>query len=475
MSSLKPQSNILLITVDCWRGDHIGIDSLSSIQTPQLKEFAKECHYFPQTYTCGGWTKIAMTALFSSTYASMYGFARGKLSDERPLLAEVLSANGYETAGFSTNPVCGSQQGFSKGFQTFEDLAPKKSKAWFDISKLRGFGRLSRSTLWHRIARKFGIATQPAYPSMTAEQVVTRAQQWLEERSHPEKPYFLWLHLMDLHWPYQSSLRASSAFESKEMWVDRYQWRKVKVTQGRYFPGESRAKRWKKIYAEETEQLDKALGLLIKGLKARDDWQQTAVCITADHGEEFYEHGSWAHSWNQLHSEGLKVPLLIRTPGQLESQQNGQITSHLDIAPTLLKLAGITKPEKMLGEHLPIDGSQCISDQRPVYSEMLGHKNSYKYRLTILYEDYKYLYDGDRNLAELYDLTKDPEARKNIYKDPSDGAKARNFDRLRLAHISKGALNTLNSGTDLGADDIYYDLEDDPAIVERMRALGYMD
>jgi len=84
------QPNIVLLTIDCWRGDHLDLAPNSKAHTPNISNLAEQSHYFSNAYTCGGWTKIAMTSLFSSTYSSMHGFAQGKLSADRPNLAQEL-------------------------------------------------------------------------------------------------------------------------------------------------------------------------------------------------------------------------------------------------------------------------------------------------------------------------------------------------------------------------------------------------
>jgi arylsulfatase len=458
---LKP--NIVLVTIDCWRGDHIGVSKDARANTPNLDAIAAESHVFSDAYTCGGWTKIAMTALFSSTFASMHGYSRGKLNPERPILAEELANNGYDTAGFSTNLVCGRMTGFDRGFKTFADIRPANDKI-LNLKRKKLFENLAAHPICGSLLSKLLPSAKPFYPTTDDNELVDIGLDWLAEKS--TEPYFLWLHFMDLHWPYRSSQREVNPQEFIQMWQDRQHWHKVRRTQGKYYPGDKIAQRWQQLYAEETETLDKALGRLFTALKKRTDWQNTALCVTSDHGEEFYEHGTWAHSWNQLNHEGIHVPLILKTPGQKKPAEITRPVSQLDIAPTLLNIASVDVPKKMLGTDL-----LSASKKDPVYCEMFGHAGSYRYRLSIRHDGYYYLYDGDNGICALY--SSEDETTRNIYS--TECAISRRFDKLRLAHIAKGALDMLKEQVVIGEDEFSYNLDDDPAVIERLRALGYME
>lgn len=475
------QANIVLITVDCWRGDHIGCADKPKAATPNINLLANKSSYFNNAYTCGGWTKIAMTTLFSSTYASMYGFSKNGLSPERPMLAEELSKHNYQTAGFTTNVVCGSPQGFDRGFHTFEDAKPERDAPYSQfkfpkLEKIRGFQRLAKYPLFHSVLSSAGIDTAPQYPTLPANELVDKALHWLDNERNKEQPYFLWLHFMDLHMPYRSSLRKKTGKETCEMRDDSSLWNVVKKSHGTHYNSDEKVQRWKQLYAEETEYLDQQLGRLFTDLEARDDWDQTALCLTADHGEEFYEHGTWGHSWNQLFDEGTNVPLVFRTPGQTRGKKNNQMISHVDIAPTLLDIAGATPPQTMLGKsrlnELQPD-SPIEPSEDALYTEMHSHFNSYRFRLSIIYKAHRYIYDGETDSCQLYCLTTDPDATKNLYDKALPIVTT--FDQLRLKHITKGALAALKGNIELSGDAISYDLDDDPAVVERLRALGYME
>ena len=470
---MKP--NIVLITVDCWRGDHLSAIDPTHVETPCLDRLAQEGVLFTNAYTCGGWTRIAMTSLFSSTYPSMFDFCGQKFPGKRPVLADILKQHGYQTTGFTTNPVCGSSAGFAYGFDTFVELKPDM--------KLRGLEkvqnvRVARSRLYQQNGQKWlsrlGGVVFPKYPSTTAEMVVDQAIDWLRQPHHT--PYFLWLHFMEPHWPYRLSQRDITPREASESWLDRRGWREMISRRGWFNPGEIRANRWKRLYAEEVQTLDREIGRFNQFLNQHEEDKNTLVVVTGDHGEEQQEHGSWAHSWNQLHHEGAHVPLIMRLP-QEENKGRviNQAVSHIDLTPTMLDFAGIEqRSSKMVGNSLrPLLDGDKQDAVLPVYTEMMVHAGSYQYRLAIRHGSYTYIYDADTKKAFLYDLDTDPDEQYDIYSEQPEVA--RQFDTLRLAHIQKGLLAVHKNKTEPILLTMLNDEDDDPELLARLEALGYIE
>ncbi|GAA6137319.1 sulfatase-like hydrolase/transferase [Arenicella sp. 4NH20-0111] len=457
---MKP--NIILITIDCWRGDHLGLSKGSPVKTPNLDSIAAQGHYFSNAYSCGGWTKVAMTSLFSSTHASMYGFTYGKMSTDRPNLAELFSENGYATAGYTTNLVCGRSGGFDRGFDVFEDLKPDPPASSGRSDNL--FSKIAQKLENHRLT-SWLFPSKPYYPSTSADELISKGKEWIAQEH--KRPFFLWLHFMDLHWPYASSLRELSFLELNKMRSDRRKWQLVKQSRGTHDPGTKTATRWKQLYAEEVEALDSSLGELFHYLETLPLWDNTALCITNDHGEELYEHGTWAHSWNQLFDEGTRTPIIFKLPHSVDAKTHDYLVSHLDLSPTLLSLASIDVPEKMLGNNL------FDTPSTPIYIEMLGHSNSYAYRLAIRDSDYHYIYDADNDSCYLFSTTPSGNSENNLYQH--DCETSIKFDKLRLAHVSKGAIEMLKRSIIIGEDEFSHNLENDPLVADRLRALGYIE
>jgi len=465
-----PPANVVLVTIDCWRGDHLGATGCDPSPTPHLDRLAAAGTVFEQAITAGGWTRPAMMALFSSVFASRHqdGSLR-RLSPDFPVLAEMLRENGYATAGYTANPVCGRSGGFERGFGTFVEprSTDRFSNYWLKFRKRRGFSRLTHLVftrpLVHRLLRR------PFLPEITASarQLTGEALAWL--RQAPAQPFFLWLHYIDLHWPYRYSLRPLKPAEAAQAWRDRRIYRQVVKTRGRFDPGRETRQRWQTLYREELGAVDAQVGALFAELRASGRWENTLVAVTSDHGEEFFEHRTWAHSWNQLFDEGVHVPLILKIPGSPGGQHLPGQVSLLDVTPTILDLAGIVPPERMTGLSLRplIERRVPLSPRPPALTEMLGHRNSYRYRLAVRTETHRYIHDFEKPREnQLYDRGADPCEERNLYARADN--LARTFDELRFAHVSSLVPKML----EFPADDALAGLA--PEIAERLRELGYI-
>lgn len=464
--------NLILLTVECWRADHFGP------LTPDLDRFAEESTCFSEAQTSGGWTLISMTALMSSAYASMHGGSEiAMATPARKALAECLLEKGYWTGGFTANPVCGSFSGFHRGFTTYRDarrevsLPPEAPTNW--------------KSEWRRLL-EMGIPPRDTHTYVDAQELSDLGLQWLEKRG-PDQPWFLWLHYLDPHWPCQTASRPSTPQELCDAWQDIDVFRnRVMPSRGAFDPGGETRLRWTRRYRDCLTSTDREIGRLISELRLRPDWDRTIVAITGDHGEELFERGTWHHSWNQLHREGIHVPLIIRVPG-MRPQRLGKPVGLLDLAPTLLDLAEIKPPSTMMGRSLRgmMEGLPCGT--RPVFTEMMGHKGSAAYRLAIRDAEWKYIYDfEDPHNSKLFQVSEDPDERLNLKDRRTDVF--RRFERMRFEHVTLGLRGLMQrlrpspektgeawNGTSPG-ESFTDDLESagDGILREQLEALGYL-
>lgn len=474
---MKEPLNIVLLTIDCWRGDHLGTTNGASSPTPHLDQLAAEGIVFEQAITCGGWTRPAMMALFSSVYASQHndGSLR-QISPELPVLAEVLQAQGYETAGFTANMVCGCSAGFDRGFDTFADLKTNHplSVWWRKLIKIRGLGRITAfilsQTIFHRLLQSLGVRYRLPEAAASAQQVTDEVLAWLD--GTPATPFLLWAHYIDLHWPYRLS-RRSQPNELAQAYRDRRIYPKIVQSHGHFDPGAETRERWQTLYREELMTVDEQVGRLIAYLRDSDQWERTIIVVTSDHGEEFREHGTWAHSWNQLFDEGVLVPLVVRVPDEPGGHSIRQQVSLLDVAPTVLDLVEIEPLATMLGVSLAplLNGKQDSKQARvrpEAIIEMLGHTDSYSYRMAVRTETHRYIHDIEHPFDnQLYDRHADPREHSNKYN--KEDSSVRRFDALRFKHMAPIIIDLLEvEGEDAFADT-------DPEVVERLRALGYIE
>ncbi|MBV7328033.1 sulfatase-like hydrolase/transferase [Chloroflexi bacterium TSY] len=183
---MKP--NVILIVVDSLRYDHVGAHGGRPSLTPYLDRLSAESVVFDQTISQGPVTRVSMSSMMSSTYASMYG-RELMLGLERPIVQDALHKNGYKTIAFSTNPHHGSIFGWERGFDYFDhcdvDLEYKRSPLIRWPNQL--MKRLGRPLTWPT--------------TLCAKSVFRSVRSKIQDSS---QPFFLWTHLMDVHWPYNT-------------------------------------------------------------------------------------------------------------------------------------------------------------------------------------------------------------------------------------------------------------------------------
>jgi len=460
--------NLILVTVECWRADHFGA------LTPRLTDFSRESSVFTEAQTCGGWTRISMTSLMSSAYASMYGGPNLALgTPARRTLAECLLENGYWTAGYTANPVCGTIGGFHRGFARYGEpnrKLPLPSGAPTDWK-----------AEWPRLL-EMGIPPRDTRSTVDAEALTDLGIRFFQAQP-PGDPWFLWLHYLDPHWPCQMAIRPSTPEALRHAWEDVVTYReKVIPSRGTFDPGGQARARWIRRYRECIDSTDQEIGRLLDELRKRTDWDRTIVAITADHGEELFERGTWHHSWNQLHREGVHVPLILRVPGIAPRSVDVPV-GLIDIAPTFLDYAGIAAPAPMIGRSLRpiIDGERV--EARPVFSEMMGHDDSSSYRLAIRDGEWKYIYDFEHPRdSKLFRISDDPGETVNLR--TSNPGLFRGFEQMRLAHVTLGLVGLMEranesrdtrlpaAAADASGDD--FGIHTNEIVREQMEALGYL-
>lgn len=460
--------NLILVTVECWRADHFGV------LTPNVVEFSRESTVFTEAQTCGGWTRISMTALMSSAYASMHGGPDVALgTPARRTLAECLLENGYWTGGFPGNPVCGTIGGFHRGFARYGEPNRKPP--------LPSGAPTDWKTEWPRLL-EMGIPPRDTRSTVDARTLTDVGLRFL--RSQPSgQPWFLWLHYLDPHWPCQMVTKPSTTEELREAWEDVIVHReKVIPSHGTFDPGEKARERWIQRYRECLSGTDREIGRLLDELRKRGDWDRTVAAITADHGEELFERGTWHHSWNQLHREGVHVPLIVRVPGNAPRSVDVPV-GLIDLAPTFLEYADIATPGTMMGNSLrpAIEGKPWQA--RPVFTEMMGHDDSSSYRLAIRDGEWRYIYDFDYpRESKLFRVSEDPGETVNLR--DMNPAEFRRFEQMRLAHVTLGLVDLMERtnerpiagagrvAADASADDS--DMGGNEILREQMEALGYL-
>ena len=492
--------NVIVVLVDTLRKDRVGAFGGPPELTPHLDRLASEGFRFERAYAPSSWTKPSVASLFTGLYPARHGtglyleqaergLGQGRLTlpKEAPTLAERFHEAGYVTAAFVNNPHICAANGFDRGFDTFTPAAGK------------------------------------------AETLLRKAEEWIEENR--SKPFFLYLHLIDPHSPYEPPAPFRGRFGPPDpgpgapltrrgfpvevmLWQEAYrEWRRRNKGKGERFRFDyenltrlmekagggfpshidvrkiqhqvfldfqgyddprllARSRCLQALYDGEVAYTDAALGRFFDGLRGMGLLDETVLVVTADHGEGFFEHGTWWHGQG-VYGEEVDIPLLFRVPGPTGGPLRGSSSlpvSLVDLAPTLLRMLGLPPLEDADGRSLwgVLRGGGGASPRPgPVFCDgylingihLAAVEGRWKMIRTAPLEG------GVR--YELYDLARDPGERRVL--DPeAGGAEAKRVARALRRLLDDRAALRLPEGKD---EPVPRGLTEEEAA--EMRALGY--
>jgi len=421
------RKNLVLVTVDSLRADFVSCYGNADRElTPNMDRLAQEGKLFRNAIAQGSYTRASVPSFFTSTYP--WKLRPGGDISDRANLATILKENGYETAFFHSNPFLSRANGYGRGFDVFDDsLLPWNLK--LNQKRTRQLGR------FFRVLRK--------KPYLPAEKLVEKSINWL---SSAGSPYFLWLHLMDPHGPYQKPGSGYlKKFRAEKLWQ--------KAVNHPDRISESEKEKLLEAYRNEVTYADRHIGRLLSAVKDRND--ETVVALTADHGEEFGEHGDYSHN-PKPYEELIRVPFLLRGPVQSGGVVESQFAL-LDLIPSLLNSFGIESE----GYHLDGESFDLIEP---------GGEPGQEYVICQPDQDviclrgrrWKYVVEHESRL--LFDLKNDPGERKNIYEDREDLVKK--FENMLADNREKYGGSGQFESDDFG--------ENDGETRQRLEDLGYL-
>lgn len=366
-------NSVVLITVDCLRADHVGFLGYERPTTPFLDALSQESLVFSNAIAAGVPTYYSFPAILASRYSLGLGRDVAGLAPDEPTIATTLKECGYLTAAFlAGNPYLSPRFGYDAGFDTFCDFLGENGAATGGNGLKKGSlrTRINRrlaevchqsdlagslyDELYFRYCQRFA-ASPPAtfdtlrrYPS--AEVMVNHAGDWLKGLAG--RPFFLWLHLMDPHAPYYPPETALQAMGST-VGAGRARYLNSYWNRGDLGPKQLRRHRDEIIdlYDAGIRWVDTQVARLVGVMRGAGLWDSTVLALTADHGEEFLEHGGRFHSPARLTEELVRVPLLLRAPGLPPPAKTVDAPfSLLRLAPTLLDAAGAPVPAEFCGQ-----------------------------------------------------------------------------------------------------------------------------
>lgn len=406
--------NIVLLTIECLRKKECSIPS----NVPNLHRIAEKSLVYENFYSSSSWTPPSVYSIFTSKYPLM-DEGRVSISKHDVTLAEILQKNGYYTLGLTNGAWLSRYFGFNKGFVDFYGGVGDIRRNSFPFGLQRLISKKGSKVKILRYLNRYKNYLRPR--KRASDKLNSTALKWLNNYLG-DRPFFLWIHYPETHEPYYQSSRVTN-YRFGEIWHLNEKVMKDIRTRKR---GELQLSPDEKmmlldLYKLDLNYVDRKVGDLLEKLEALGYVDEdTYVFITGDHGQQFLEHGDFGHGV-YLYQELCNVPLLIYNRN-LGSNKREEFVSGVDIAPSILHLAGVTPPSHFLGEcifHAPnADKDIILQEGRDKRCDFILKGNSAyldvrKYKISLVKNPYKIIINSNGQ-NELYNLEKDPNEQRNL-------------------------------------------------------------
>lgn len=329
--------SVLLLILDTVRAAELSLYGYGRPTTPELERWAERGTVFERAFSSSSWTLPSHAAIFTGTSElNLDATHWNHLGPDWPTLAEVLRGRGYGTAAFVANADwAGWDSGLGRGFERYDDYP---LSLWTAISAT-SLGRVVYPMLYDRVSgrvQRLPGRLRLRHPAQhrSAAAITQAFLGWLDDR--PRAPYFAFLNFMDAHTPYT----APDSFRTRwRMPMPRpaSQYAYADRPPVRLTPTDMRPRQ--DLYDGSIAYLDAELGRLLRALEARGALENTLIVLTADHGEEFAEHGLGGHG-STLYRASVQVPLVLWFPGHVPAGRRVATAVSLhNLAATVLDLA----------------------------------------------------------------------------------------------------------------------------------------
>ena len=447
--------NIVLIVIDTLRADRLSGYGYSRPTTPHLDDLAARGVRFEQASAVAPYTRPSTASILTGVYPSIHGAVtndRDSIAEGLPTLAERLRTAGYHSEGLIRNGNVAEEFGFGRGFDRYRrsDQVFKGGLSTEERSELRTISSVDDSIL---------------------------AEQALALLEHPlESPFFLYLHLQGGHDPYTPPRGHRLApreplTDSVERFYQQGSMERGNVLgkmQRGVIPLDAVSRRQvSSLYDGEVAFADDQVGRILRGIEELGLGHQTIVMVTADHGEELWDHGGMGHG-RSLYEEQLHVPWIIAGPG-IHPRAISTPVSLIDVTPTLMEFAGLDPDPSLNGRSLAgvIRGEESEAELRPVFSEGFTFVNQFGDPLffrSIRLGQRKLILDFREQRKRLFDLEADPGESNDLLELESTSGRTllRTLIRIHRENLEspwgfQAASNTVS-----------------PDIRAELRALGYV-
>ena len=316
--------NVLLLTIDTLRADHLGVYGYRRPTSPHIDAFARRAVVFDQAYTYWPKTRGSFVMMFTGLVPSRNGYSKQHplVLDFNTTLAEALHAAGYATVAVVDNPNVAAQYGYDQGFERYRET-------WTEAA-------LDTEVKRSQAITDDGVAFLAAAPR--------------------DRPFFLWLHWVDPHAPYSPP----PPFDTRFLDAEAERGPRLASVDGFHsgvrrewaVPGRDRLGFYVAQYDGEIASVDARVGRVLAALDAAGLRERTLVVLTSDHGESLGEHDYYFDHGENLFDPGLRIPLLVALPGGVEGGRSASLASTLDLLPTVLDAVKLKFPPELAGRSL---------------------------------------------------------------------------------------------------------------------------
>jgi arylsulfatase A-like enzyme len=431
--------NVVLITIDTLRADHLGLYGYRRNTSPRMDALAREGVVFDQAYTYWPKTRASMIMMLTGRRPSQNGYSKTHpvLLGFNPTIASVLKDAGYRTAALVDNANVAAQHGYDKGFEAYRET-------------------------WQEAALR---------TEMDRARAITEGAIAFLRAQTADRPFFLWLHYVNPHAPYTPPPPFDTAFLDDSgrggeplAVVKGYRGGVHELLAVR---AQERLGYYVAQYDGEIAAVDREVGRVVDALAGIGGFANTVLMLTSDHGESLGEHEYYFDHGEDLFDPSLRVPLLVLAPGGGRGRRSDAFASTLDVLPTVLDAVKVSYPPDLAGHSL----YPAVTGGRPQARERLYAQNDLNVRATFD-RAFKLVATpvGDKERLELFDRAADPGEGRNVRQQRLDDFRVQRreldlyFERMDREWIATRRLVGAAPG----------ERRMTPEACEQMKALGYV-
>jgi len=433
----EERHNVVLFIIDTLPAEHSSAYGYERSTTPNLKRFSEDGILFKHAVAPSPWTLPSIASIFTGNYPSRHlaGWhlepytkedrQLAVMRQEMVTLAEMFQNHGYQTVGFFNNPFTHPGYGLKKGFDMYDHVGG-------DNLNIRG-----------------------------AKQTTDDAIRWID--LHGEKPFFMVVHYFDPHLAYNPPIDFALpyiAFYEGEL-KNPFNPELSEVRSGELKLSEEDKEFIVGLYDGEVAAVDSQMGRLMGYLRAKKLYDNSLIIVTADHGEEFWQHGGFEHG-HSLHREVVEVPLVMKYPGvDYAGKEVSEYISLVDIFPTVAEFMKWPLPFSIDGVSLYPRAGRLTVLPHSLVSENIH----YGPQKQAFYADgFKLIVTRLTGETRVYDLSKDPYEKNDVF----GKVEVPESVKFQIEHIAKNLQEHLEKGTPEAA-------MIDEETLEKLKSLGYLE